>query len=334
MSQGPKPDPASAVAIAELVNKCWTLCQRAEATIGKLPPQRESFLTNSLGDALKQLELVLRVLGDEQGTTRKEERQGLLRKLFARTPSGVALECSPPRFDISHQGLQGNTLTVSLTELLGFLSFARKTGVLWVDAPDENFLIGLVEGRMMHASSDRTPEGLRLGEVLVHLGHLTRRQLERFLEKCREEGASISGEILLKHGMISEEELHAALRYQVQQLVMRVVGTKTAIFRFREGMEILLACKVDLDINRLLLETARNLDEANDAARKNEVIEDWNAWQRELTADLATTSGLAGASGADRGPSKDADAPRAAKTSESGANARRDQAPSEPWGKK
>ena len=68
---------------------------------------------------------------------------------------------------------------------------------------------------------------------------------------------------------------------------MRVVNTKTAIFRFREGMEVLLASKVNLDVNQLLLETARTLDEASDAERRNALLEDLNSWQRELTTEMA-----------------------------------------------
>lgn len=287
-----KPDRAPA-ALAELVKKCASLCQSAESALTHLPVERESFLSSNLGDVLTQLTLVLRMVGQEPGDAkRKEERKSFLRKLFNRSQVQEDHPFDAPRFDVSHQGLQGNSSTVSMAELLGFLSFGRKTGVLWVDTPEENFLIGLVDGKVMHATSDQSPEGLRLGEVLVGLGFLTRRQLERFVEKMGENKKAVSGEVLVKNEMITEDELKAALRQQVQQLVRRLLAARIAIFRFREGMEVLLAHRVSIDMNQLLLESARAQDEANHADLRSGLAQNsWASWQGELSAEIAAVTG-------------------------------------------
>lgn len=296
MPQVQKPDHAPA-ALAELVKKCTTLCQSAEAALGHLPPDKESFLSSNLGDVLTQLTLVLRMVGQEPSESkRKEERKSFLRKLFNRSQVQEDHPFEPPKFDVSRQGLQGNSSTVSMAELLSFLSFGRRTGILWVDTPEENFMIGMVDGHVQHATSDHSPEGLRLGEVLVGMGFLTRRQLERFIEKMQESKETISGEVLVKNEMISEEELKTALRQQVQQLIGRVVESKTAIFRFREAIEVQLAHHVKIDINQLLLESARALDEASNASLRTGVAQNtWNSWQGELSAEIsAVTAELLG----------------------------------------
>lgn len=287
-----KPDRAPA-ALSELVKRCTSLCQSAEAALAHLPAERESFLSSNLGDVLTQLTLVLRMVGQEPGDARrKEERRSFLRKLFNRSQVQEDHPFDAPRFDVSHQGLQGNSSTVSMAELLGFLSFGRKTGVLWVDTPEENFLIGLVDGKVMHATSDQSPEGLRLGEVLVGLGFLTRRQLERFVEKMGENKKAVSGEVLVKNEMITEDELKVALRQQVQQLVRRLLAARIAIFRFREGMEVLLAHRVSIDMNQLLLESARAQDEANHADLRSGLAQhSWASWQGELSAEIAAVTG-------------------------------------------
>jgi hypothetical protein len=284
-----KPDHAPA-ALAELVKKAANLCQSAEAALAHLPAERETFLSANLGDVLTQLTLVLRMVGQEPSEAkRKEERKSFLRKLFNRSQVQEDHPFAAPRFDVSHQGLQGNSSTVAMHELLGFLAFGRKTGVLWVDTPEENFLLGLVDGKVLHATSDHSPEGLRLGEVLVGLGHLTRRQLERFVEKKGESKDTVSGEVLVQHGMITAEELELALRHQVQHLVQRLLGSKTAIFRFREGMEVPLAHRVSLDMNQLLLESARVQDEA--ARGKASGDPSWQSLQHELSAEVAAVTG-------------------------------------------
>lgn len=277
----PSQDPAS---LAQLVERCSTLCASAEDVVAKLGRMRASFLAHSLADTLQQLELILGALDGER--SRKDTPQGVLKRMFARGESAGSEEVDlpPVSFDLPHESLQGTSWTVSIAELLGFLAYGRKTGVLWVDSPREHFLLGFVEGALMHATSDRTPRGLRLGEILVGLGFMTRRQLESFLERQAKGKPTISGEVLLLRGMISDEELRIALTHQVQRLVQRLVATEKAVFRFREGMQIPLAHQVRLDVNALLLETARLQDEARNAgARPAASSGDWGSWSEDLS---------------------------------------------------
>ena len=288
------PTPQSDTSLmAELVERCITLCADVEPNISKLTEKNESFLAHSLEDTLQQLEVILRAFNQTQDTT-SEERQGLFKRLFSRSENQETgkpeTEFEMPDFDVTTQGLQGNALTVPLAELMGFLAFGSKTGVLFVDSPDENFLIGLSNGNLMHASSDRTPEGMRLGEVLVGLGYLTRRQLERFLAQHDRNTGDVSGELLLETGMISDEELQGALEHQVRQLFFRLVHTKNALFRFREGMQVTLAYQVNLPVNQLILESAQALDEEHGQdARDDFARQDWNSWRDELSSGLAPT---------------------------------------------
>jgi hypothetical protein len=285
--------------IERLVAQCSSLCKTIEGRLPSLPPEKGDFLVNNLGDALRQVELVLRVLEEESASSsaRKEDRKSFLTRLFAREedgqePQGPEEEWSLPDFSISRQGLQGNVATIPMAELLSFLAFSKKTGVLWVDGPAENFLLGMVEGSLIHANSDRTPEGLRLGEILVGLGCLTRRQLERFIAQIGSD-QPVTGNKLVEDGMISRDELQSALLYQVQQLFGRLVKTKQAMFRFREGLEVKLEHQVDLDINGLLLNTARDHDEQDNQDQRLKARQaEWSSWQDDLSAKLVAVSPL------------------------------------------
>lgn len=275
--------------LADLVRRCTDLCAAADRAVRKLSVEPDSFLAQNFEAALLQLELFLRLLGEHGAGSRDSERQSLLRRLFARAGSKdeTAAAIEAPSFDVSSQGLQGNSWTVSIAEILGFLAFANKTGLLWVDSPTGNFIVGIVKGRLMHASSDRTPEGLRLGEVLVGLGFLTRRQLERYLTS-HPGGETVSGEDLLSAGMIADEELREALSYQATKLFNRLIHTDQAVFRFQEGVKVQLAYQVDLDINQLLLDSARRLDETVSPAQQvAAVMQEWNSWRTELGTKLS-----------------------------------------------
>ena len=299
LKQYPHQSPES---IGRLVASCSTLCRGIEERMPNLPKEKGDFLVNSLGDALRHVELVLRVLDEETSDAgRKEDRKGFLKRFFAREEdasvkdgkNGKAEEVSVlPDFSISRQGLQGNVSTIPMSDLLSFLAFSKKTGVLWVDSSEENFLIGIVHGQLIHANSDHTPEGLRLGEILVGLGCLTRRQLERFISQLGKD-QPVAGDKLVEGGMISKEELQNALLYQIQQLFGRLVKTKQAMFRFREGLEVSLSHQVNLDINSLLLNNARDQDEASAHDQRTKVRQqEWSSWQDDLSARLVTTDSL------------------------------------------
>jgi hypothetical protein len=295
-----KPYPhQSPESIGRLVASCSALCRSIEERRPNLPKEKRDFLVNSLGDALRHVELVLRVLDEENSEADcKEDRKDFLKRFFARDEdasgkNGKEEEDSVlPDFSISRQGLQGNVSTIPMSDLLSFLAFSKKTGVLWVDSAEENFLIGIVHGQLIHANSDHTPEGLRLGEILVGLGCLTRRQLERFISQLGSD-QPVAGDKLVEGGMISKEELQNALLYQIQQLFGRLVKTKQAMFRFREGLEVSLSHQVNLDVNSLLLNNARDQDEASAHDQRTKVRQqEWSSWQDDLSARLVTTDSL------------------------------------------
>jgi hypothetical protein len=318
LKQYPHQSPDS---IGRLVASCSTLCRGIEERLPSFPKEKGDFLVNSLGDALRHVELVLRVIDEESvDSSRKEDRKGFLKRFFAREEDGAGRNGQTeevsvlPDFSISRQGLQGNVSTIPMSDLLSFLAFSKKTGVLWVDSSEENFLIGIVHGQLIHANSDRTPEGLRLGEILVGLGCLTRRQLERFISQL-DTDQPVLGDKLIEAGMVSKEELQDALLYQIQQLFSRLLNTKHAMFRLREGLEVNLAHMVNLDINSLLLNSARDQDEASAHDQRSKARQqEWSTWQDDLSARLVTVDSLVEGQGQGQGDKAgDADAPKARK---------------------
>lgn len=296
MTSAPRPQ-TGASDLPGLLKRCAELCSSAEPLVERLPSERQSFLGGSLSDTLQQLQVLLRVIDEESREAgKKEEKGGFLRRLFHRS-EGETGEKKPnelPTFDVSQQGLLGNSWTVSLSELIAFLGHGRKSGVLWVDSPDENFLIGMANGQVMHASSSRTPEGLRLGEILVGRGYLTRRQLDRFLTSRNLDGGNVSGEAFLESGMITGDELRAALTQQVQQLFYRFVHAKNAVFRFREGLQVALQHQVCLNVNQLLLDSARHQDESsNPTLRDAALTQAWSSFQSDLSSEYVAEDGEA-----------------------------------------
>lgn len=153
----------------------------------------------------------------------------------------------------------GNTDTLSVPELVGFFQLQGKTGVLTVDARQEQFKLEYLRGELIHAGSSSSPDGERLGQILIQLGHLTEGKLQGLL--VGKSQAERLGEALRRGEIISDEALAQALQVQVQRIFYRMFNLGGCRFTFREGLEGEPRARVRYNVTRLLLETARHHDE-------------------------------------------------------------------------
>ncbi|HED65629.1 MAG TPA: DUF4388 domain-containing protein [Planctomycetes bacterium] len=218
-------------------------------------------LENSLGGGLEDEQSQFLRTQVEQEV---REIEALLQPLKGKKTKGLVARFKEHRAKRGREApdFQGNSWTISIPDLVGFLSCGRKTGVLWVDSEAENFVIELREGGLVRATSNRTPETLRLGELLVQLGALDKGEIEQVVQDARQAGMSLGG-YLIRSGRAKEEEIEAALLVQVQSLFQRLMSTENAVYRFREGVDLADAQSLDLNVTQLLLEGARLHDEGS-----------------------------------------------------------------------
>ena len=143
-------------------------------------------------------------------------------------------------------------------DLIGFLSSQRKTGLLEIETPAETFLLELAGGDVVHAQSDRTPEGQRLGDVLVARGAIERERLESVRARA---GGPRLGTALVDEGLVTREQLLAALQEQIQKLFQRLFEARPRTFRFWDGPPVHADEDLRMNATSLLLEGARVSDE-------------------------------------------------------------------------
>ena len=158
------------------------------------------------------------------------------------------------------QGLRGHTQSISIAEILGFIASLRKSGTLVVHAAEEDFLIELLDGNVIYAQGDHPPPGLLLGEILVAQGAVLQEELDEFLEE-EPTDEQILGTALLEDGVITREALRIALSYQVQHLFFRMTREQDAYFQFEEDIHRINSDDILLNVQMLLLESARTQDE-------------------------------------------------------------------------
>lgn len=166
---------------------------------------------------------------------------------------------APPPEPVSQPEFIGNTATLSVPELVGFFQLQEKTGVLTIDARQEQFKLEYLKGELIHAGSSSSPPGERLGEILIQLGHLTEQSLAQLLSE--KQGGERLGDVVRRGDLITEEALAQALQVQVQRIFHRLFDVGGCRFVFREGLEGEPSERVRYNITRLLLETARHRDE-------------------------------------------------------------------------
>jgi len=158
------------------------------------------------------------------------------------------------------QGLHGHTESITIAEILGFIAGLRKSGTLVVHGTNQDFLIDLKDGKVIYAQGNNPPPGLRVGEVLVAQGALSQTELDEFVEE-NADAEEVLGTALLQAGRISREALRIALSFQVQHLFHCLTTEQDAYFQFEEGLHRVSSEDILLNVEMLLLESARTQDE-------------------------------------------------------------------------
>ena len=157
--------------------------------------------------------------------------------------------------------MHGQTHWFHAPDLIAYLGSVRKTGVLRITAASEIFTIEFSVGDIVHCESTRPSPGQRLGDILISQGALTRSSLESHLASPSEERL---GARLLRSGVITEGQLDAALRTQVQVLFCHLCREETKSFRFWTGPPLFPTGGIKMSAISLLLEGARVNDEFAD----------------------------------------------------------------------
>lgn len=252
----------------EMARSCRSLLSRARA-LTKMTGAAgvQSAQHGKARSAMHFLESALSSLQPTAGLRLDDMRPGggaaMVHTVAEHLIDGLA-QPEPSQADIYKCGktasFQGQSPAITIPEALGFLASHQKTGVLEVTALAETVVIGLRDGAVIHASSDNTPAGLRLGEILLAKRAIEERALYAVLAKASTLRSLKLGELLEREGKIPKETVRAALEYQVQQLFNRLFELKDAQFAFYERESSKVDGLIALNVTRLLLGSATNAD--------------------------------------------------------------------------
>jgi len=158
--------------------------------------------------------------------------------------------------------LEGTLRDFSLADIFQLIGLQRKTGVLTLTGKDDNVTVTFLDGKVVGADSGSHRLETRLGHVLIKSGMLSQDQLSRALE-IQKETLQRLGFILTHYQIISNDSLKQALQLQILQIVYRLFRWKDGEYHFSQETTI----EYDRDnvqpisAESILMEGARMIDE-------------------------------------------------------------------------
>ena len=156
--------------------------------------------------------------------------------------------------------IKGSLKEASLLDVLQLLAMGQKTGCLSI-ADRSNFgYIYFEKGRISYASIVNRRD--RLGDILVKHGKITEDQLDAAIHRQGKERDKKLGQILVSQQVITQEDLERYMRVQIEESVYYLFTWTQGTFNFEaevrpEQQDFL----VSINPESLLLEGARRVDE-------------------------------------------------------------------------
>lgn len=165
--------------------------------------------------------------------------------------------------------ISGNLKTMAPSDLLQWLSLARKTGTLIVRSGATEKRIFFQEGRIISSASNDPRE--HLGQFLMSHGFLSEAELKKAME-VQQQSKILIGKILVMINVIEQEDLIRLMRLKAEEGIYEVFLWQEGDFRFIDdelpSMEMV---PLQIDVAGIIMEGSRRIDEWS---RIREVIPD------------------------------------------------------------
>src|SRR5437870_10813192 len=158
--------------------------------------------------------------------------------------------------------LEATLRDFSLADIFQLIGLQRKTGVLTLRTKDDTVTVTFLDGKVVGADSASHRLETRLGHVLMKSGMLTQEQLARALE-IQKETLQRLGFILTHYGIISADSLKQAIQLQTMQIIYRLFRWKDGDYHFSQETTIEYDRDnvVPISAESILMEGARMMDE-------------------------------------------------------------------------
>jgi len=160
--------------------------------------------------------------------------------------------------------IEGPLKELGLHDIFQLLDLSRKTGVMRVTSHLRNNdgVVAFEGGAIVYAEIRSNPH--RIGEMLVAAGRITPADLERARAvQEKDKDRRLLGQILVGLGTLNERDLQRVVEDHVTEVVLELLSWQEGFFSFTEGplAGIPMQSRVRIRTESLLMEGARRIDE-------------------------------------------------------------------------
>lgn len=159
--------------------------------------------------------------------------------------------------------IRGPLRELGIHDVFQLLDLSRKTGTLRVTSElrQNEGTIWFEQGAVVAATVRSNPH--RLGEMLQRAGKVLEEDLVRARGMQQEGDTRLLGEILVAIGALSRRDLELQVRAQVEEVIFTVLRWSEGFFEFEEGAaaDIPREAPIRIATEALLMEGARRIDE-------------------------------------------------------------------------
>jgi hypothetical protein len=159
--------------------------------------------------------------------------------------------------------IEGPLRELGIHDVFQLLDLSQKTGVLRITSKlrHNQGTVYFDSGAVVYAEAQNNPN--LLGELLVRSGKITEGDLSRAREMQQRGDRRRLGELLVVIGALPQRELERQIRHQIEEVVFELMSWHEGYFSFAEGPlpAPIAGGTVRLPTEALLMEGARRIDE-------------------------------------------------------------------------
>lgn len=160
--------------------------------------------------------------------------------------------------------IEGPLRELGIHDVFQLLDLSRKTGTLTVTSllRDNQGTVYFERGAVIYAAIRSNPHPL--GEMLLRAGKISEGDLARARDaQLRAGDVRRLGEILVELGAITGKELERQVRFQVEEVVFELMSWREGFFSFeeKEMVDVPAEATIRIATESLLMEGARRIDE-------------------------------------------------------------------------
>jgi hypothetical protein len=157
--------------------------------------------------------------------------------------------------------LEGFLQEFGLADILQLIYFQRKTGVLNIEGGTDRIKVSFINGNITVLESSRKLEDKKLGKILIKRGLITQEDLNNVLEIQKLEGVRL-GSILVRRGLVSKEVIKEIIESQIIDTIAQIFAWKEGRYEFiPQELTIDKELPISLDTQHLLMEGVQIVDE-------------------------------------------------------------------------